>query len=375
VITVVRASPLRTQALDTLDGSHLQRRLPLDRWLSIVDDPSTDHRYVLRLTYGITPVVVAISALARALGMRLPLGLAVLLGTIMLAATWRQDQLVRRGAYRSWMPAVHLNLALLLLAVWEGFSGGVHSPFVWVFAVACAVYGMLWGMRWALVSATLSCLYVLGGAELAAWFGVGVIPAAYDVAPARAVLASYAAMFYLLGVVSAFLRQQVQEISRLALTDGLTGLGNRRALKQALDRDLARGGRLGQKVSVLVVELDGFKIINDLLGHLRGDEVLREVGVMLRQSCRATDALTRYGGDEFVIVLPQAGAGEAMTIAERIRTAIHSLVFEEGVTISSSIGLATYPDDALTVGELLDTADRAMYLVKSRGGNRIGLAS
>ena len=93
-------------------------------------------------------------------------------------------------------------------------------------------------------------------------------------------------MFYLVAVVSALGRQQLKEISRLAYTDGLTGLGNRRALKQALEQELARSARVGRPVGVLVVELDGFKEVNDRLGHLHGDEILRRVGAALRVTCR-----------------------------------------------------------------------------------------
>lgn len=329
----------------------------------------------MRLTYGITPAVVAISILARVLGMRIPLGVATLIGTVMLLVTWVQEQIVRRGHYRSWMPVVHLNVALALLTIWVGFSGGVHSPFVWIFALLCGMYGMLRGLRWALMTATLSCLYLLAGAEFAVGWGLHLRDAGGDPIPARSFLASYAAMFYLVAVVSAFGRRELREISRLASTDGLTGLGNRRALKQALEQELARSARMGRSVSVLLIELDGFKEVNDRLGHLQGDEVLRRVGAALRVTCRATDALIRFGGDEFVVVLPDSRADEAMIAAERIRIAIRAIDLTDRTPLTASIGLSTYPDDALTAPELLDAADRAMYQVKARGGNRIGLAS
>jgi diguanylate cyclase (GGDEF)-like protein len=351
------------------------RHLPLDRWLTAVDDPSIGHRYALRLTYGITPAVVAISILARVLGMHIPVGVATLIGTTMLVATWLQEQMVRRGHYRSWMPVVHMNVALTLLTIWVGFSGGVHSPFIWIFALVCAMYGMLQGLRWALITATLSCLYLLAGAELAVGWGLYLRDAGGDPVPARSFLASYAAMFYLAAVVSALGRQQLREISRLAYTDGLTGLGNRRALKQALERDLARSARMGRPVGVLLIELDGFKEVNDRLGHLQGDEILRRVGVALRVTCRGTDSLIRFGGDEFVVVLPDSRTDEAMIAAERIRIAITAIDLPDRIPLTASIGLSTYPDDALTAPELLDAADRAMYQVKARGGNRIGLAS
>jgi diguanylate cyclase (GGDEF)-like protein len=273
------------------------------------------------------------------------------------------------------MPAVHLNISLMLLTIWVGFSGGVHSPFIWIFAGACAVYGMLRGMRWALTTATLSCLYLLAGAEFAVGMGLNLRDAGGDPVPARSFLASYATMFYLVAVVSAILRQQVREIARLAYTDGLTGLGNRRALKQAIDEELARSARMGRPVSVLVVELDSFKGVNDRLGHLQGDEVLRRVGAALRVTCRGTDSPIRFGGDEFVVLLPDSRADEAVVAAERIRTAISAVDLPDGTTVSASIGLSTYPEDALTAAELIDAADRAMYQVKARGGNRIGLVS
>ncbi len=356
-------------------GGASPRRFSLDLLLSAVDDPAAVHRSVLRLTYVIAPAVVAISLLARVLGMIAPVWLIVLLASLMMAAAGRQDQLLSRGRFASWMPAAHLNLGLVLLTIWVAFSGGAQSPFVWVYAVAVGIYGMFWGSRWGLVTATLCCVYLL-----AATFLDGLIrtPAASWLVlllPLRALLANHIAVFFLTAVVAATMRRQVKEIFREAQTDELTGLANRRALRDTLDRELARAGGTTRPLSLLVVELDGFKAINDRLGHLEGDQVLKQVAGVLRDCCRSTDALARFGGDEFVAVLPQTSCDEALIVAKRIRAMVEGLRRPAGTGMSASVGLATFPDDGLTVRELMEAADLAMYRVKARGGNNVGLAS
>jgi len=349
-------------------------RFSLDAWFAAPENPVVAHRAVLRLTYVITPAVVLMSAVARLLGVAVPLWLITIQGLVMLGATWRQERMLGWGGFTPWMPAAHLNLWLLMLTVWVAFSGGVQSPFVWVFTIGIAVYGVLWGFRWALATATLCSLYLLSVLGLMR-MGVGI---ALTGQPSplliRMLLVSYIAMFYLVAVVAGVLRRQAGEAFRLAQTDPLTGLANRRALRQALDREVARAARYGHPCAVLVLEIDRFKAINDRFGHLAGDEALRRVAATLGASCRASDLLARFGGDEFVVVMPYTSLDEGRRVGDRIRRDIEEFTLLRGFHLTLSAGLAVYAHDGETPRDLIEAADRAMYRVKQRGGNGIEVA-
>ena len=349
-------------------------RLVLDRWFDGPANPRLSHQAVLRLTYGMIPAVVLMSLVSYLLGITMPVWLIALQGAVVLVATMRQEALLARGIFRIWMPVAHLNLALLMLSVWVAFSGGIVSPFVWMYGVAIGVHGVLWGLGWALGAATLSTAYLVGILELMRR-GVGTplidVPA---LGVERVFLGSYIAMFYLAAAFSGVLRGQARDVMRLAHTDPLTGLANRRALRRALERDVARAARYGHPCSVLVLELDRFKLINDRFGHLAGDEALRKVAATLTASCRATDVLARFGGDEFVVVMPHTNAEDAYHVGHRICRDIEEFTLLRGLPLTLSAGSSTYPADGDAAQELLDAADRAMYVVKRRGGNGIGCA-
>ncbi len=165
-------------------------------------------------------------------------------------------------------------------------------------------------------------------------------------------------------------RRRLDELVRTAQTDELTGLGNRRAMAQAMQRELRRARRQDTPASVLVVDLDGFKAVNDRLGHARGDELLRAFADLLVRYTRADfDGVFRYGGDEFVVLLPDATAAGAERAADRIRRAFGPVASRRapGVSVACSIGvaeLAELADDA-TVESWLAAADARMYAEKS----------
>ncbi|MDR7504566.1 MAG: GGDEF domain-containing protein, partial [Armatimonadota bacterium] len=241
----------------------------------------------------------------------------------------------------------------------------------WAYAVIIAIYGVLWGARFALVTATLCSVYLLSILGLMR-LGLALNPAPLAVPltlPGRVFLLSYVAMFYVVAVVAGALRRQALEVFRLALTDPLTGLANRRALRQGLDRELALAERYGHPCAVLVLEVDRFKEINDRFGHLQGDAALRRVATTLRSACRSTDLLARFGGDEFVAVLPHTGMEEARGVGDRIRRDVEEAAPLRGLQLTLSAGVAVFPDHGRTSRDLLEAADRAMYRVKQRGGN------
>jgi len=173
---------------------------------------------------------------------------------------------------------------------------------------------------------------------------------------------------------NALLHAQMRELS---ITDGLTGLANRRRLNERLVEGLARSRRNKAPLSVLLLDLDNFKRVNDVYGHDKGDDALRAVAHALRTNVRATDLAARFGGEEFVMLLENADAKQARVFAERIAQSLRDLRFDwkEG-GLSASVGVASYPEnEAYDAESLLKLADQCMYTAKLAGKDRVVLAS
>jgi diguanylate cyclase (GGDEF)-like protein len=164
----------------------------------------------------------------------------------------------------------------------------------------------------------------------------------------------------------------------LSVTDDLTHLYNSRYLNSVLRRETKRASRSGRPLSLLFIDLDGFKAINDTHGHLCGSRALVEAAAVIRGSARETDVVARFGGDEFALVLPDTGGDGAFAVGERIRErlAAHLFLASEGLSIrlTASVGVASLPDAAASADELIAAADRAMYAVKDAGKNGIQTA-
>ncbi len=186
---------------------------------------------------------------------------------------------------------------------------------------------------------------------------------------AREALRAFASV----AALAIFRAQREEELHHLALTDDLTGLKNHRGLGEALEQEAARAGRFGQPLSAVLIEIDKFKRINDRYGHMRGDTVLRAAAGAMKKSCRTMDLAGRFGGDEFVLLLPETSKGAAAGVAERLRRQLEELSLPEGIRVTASFGVASLPQDATTTDGLLEAADRAMYQAKHTGGNRVGL--
>ena len=171
---------------------------------------------------------------------------------------------------------------------------------------------------------------------------------------------------------------RMQRAEALSVTDDLTQLYNSRYLSQVLRRETKRASRSGRPLSLLFIDLDGFKSINDSHGHLYGSRALVEAASVIRASARETDIVARFGGDEFALVLPDTGSDGAMFVGERIREKIAAWSFlrSDGLNISLtvSVGVATLPDVADSAEELIQAADEAMYRIKDRGKNGIHVA-
>lgn len=179
-------------------------------------------------------------------------------------------------------------------------------------------------------------------------------------------------------IIEIELYEQVEKLSSL---DGLTGLFNRRYFETILESEISRAKRFNLDTSVLLMDIDNFKKYNDTYGHLAGDEVLKSVGQIILKSKRMIDVACRYGGEEFILILPKTSKSGAMTVGERLRKRVAALKvsqlarlhLKEPVTISG--GIATFPQDANESQELIMKADKALYEAKSSGKNRISLFS
>ena len=164
----------------------------------------------------------------------------------------------------------------------------------------------------------------------------------------------------------------------LSVTDDLTQLYNSRYLNQVLRREAKRASRSGRPLSLLFLDLDGFKGVNDKHGHQAGSRALVEAAAVIRRCARETDVVARFGGDEFAIVLPDTGSEGAAAVGDRVRERLGVHPFLEGnglkLRLTASVGVATLPDVAASAEELVRAADMAMYQVKESGKNGVRIA-
>jgi diguanylate cyclase (GGDEF)-like protein len=169
-----------------------------------------------------------------------------------------------------------------------------------------------------------------------------------------------------------------REAQELAVTDGLTRLLLRRSVLERIDQELKRGAEQGTPTSLVMMDIDHFKSVNDTYGHPAGDAVLRDVSAIVRRSVRDVDVCGRYGGEEFAVLLPQTDAKGALLVAERIREAVRARPFElrgEQRKVTVSLGVATAPQQGTDTRTLIEAADEALYASKQNGRDRVTLSS
>ncbi len=174
------------------------------------------------------------------------------------------------------------------------------------------------------------------------------------------------------------LKRSNELLLELSNTDHLTGLFNRRYLMEALEKEVQRSVRKGGNLSLIMLDIDHFKSVNDTYGHLQGDVVLQKVALHLQKELRSYDIAARYGGEEFVAVLPDASLTEATFVAERVRMAVQSAKFSgdlSKLSITASLGVASFPNKDCTTDGFIKMADDALYRAKDLGRNRTECAA
>jgi len=179
---------------------------------------------------------------------------------------------------------------------------------------------------------------------------------------------------YVATVIAREQRRARDAAIRLSAVDPLTGLFNRSFFFAAIEREIARCARSGRGFCLLMMDLDELKAVNDRLGHFYGDRVLRGVGEVVSAGVRRIDTAARYGGDEFVVLLPETDPTGAFVLAEKIRIGVQEMAVDlppTGPRPSLSVGVVAFPDDGRTADELMISADGAMYASKRAGKNRV----
>jgi diguanylate cyclase (GGDEF)-like protein len=264
--------------------------------------------------------------------------------------------------------SVAITVATLLVAL----TGGVDSPFFFV-------YPLIVGGAALVVTPTIT----LGLALTAA---LGYLLAVVLGSPANAItmpitiatvginLTAMILLAYVALVIAREQRSSRDAAIRLSTIDPLTTLFNRGFFFAALEREIARSARSGRGFCLLMMDLDELKTINDRLGHFHGDRVLSAVGQVVSDGVRRIDTAARYGGDEFVVLLPETDPTGAFVLAEKIRIGVTDLDLElsdDTIKPSLSVGVVSYPEDGSTADELMISADRAMYASKRAGKNRV----
>jgi diguanylate cyclase (GGDEF)-like protein len=265
---------------------------------------------------------------------------------------------------------IEVVAALALATGLVVLTGGARSPFVFTYHLLVVAAALTMGSRLALLVTAAASLAYIGQLLLD-----GALTADATLLLGVAInLGSLWLLAYLAGVYAGSERRVRARVLELSQTDALTGLFNRGHLFPTLEQEVQRTRRSARGFCVLMIDLDGLKAINDSLGHLRGDEVLRSVGRVITGSIRTVDSAYRYGGDEFLILLPETEFIGAYVVAEKIREGVEQIgesLATDPASTSVSIGLVSHPEDGSTSEELMVAADRAMYQAKSLGKNQI----
>lgn len=294
------------------------------------------------------------------------LGMTAFAGFVL---AFRYANFYRRDA--RWKIAVE-TLVMIAFITWTLlYTGRTESPLLNLYILVLITAGLTLGKVMTLLELALitTCYFWLGH-DL---YGNAVFTAA-QFSKLMAKFTPFLLVAYLTTMLSADLHYAKRMFQRLAQTDELTGIYNRRAMMALVEDELEKATRYSRPFSVLMIDADNLKQVNDRHGHDVGDRLVKAVAAALKEQVRASDRIARVGGDEFFVLMPETGRDRALEAANRICAAISAVAVMHGterITTTASIGLASFPEDGTTVEELRERADFAMYRSKELGRNRV----
>jgi diguanylate cyclase (GGDEF)-like protein len=336
---------------------------------STTPDPTLEDR-IIRIVSWAFLMAVAVFAAASGLWNG---NLAIIV--ILIAATGETllilQDVVPRTPLRNFRGQLQGVLALAFAGGIVALTGGFDSPFTFTFPLIVGAGALLVAPRVALILATLAT-----AAYLAAGMYVNAEPETRPLVQMAVNLTGLYLLAYIGASVGREQRRARDAAIRMSTVDALTGLYNRSFFFSALEREIARGDRSGRAFCLVMLDLDDLKSVNDRYGHISGDQVLRNVADVVRGGVRKIDVPARYGGDEFVALLPETDPTGGWVLAEKIRQTVAEQGFagvEPQPTVS--VGVVSYPADGRSADALLVSADRAMYASKRSGKNRVARAT
>lgn len=332
-------------------------------------DPNLEDRIVRIVSWAFL-MAVAVFAAASGLWEGTLAGIVILIAVTGEVLLILQDVLPRTPLRRARGP-LQGGLAIVFAGALVALTGGFESPFTFTFPLIVGAGALLVAPRIALVLAIMAT-----ATYLAAGFVVNPNPGTGSLVQMAVNLTGLFLLAYIGASVGREQRRARDAAIRMSTIDALTGLYNRTFFFSALEREIARGDRSGRAFCLVMLDLDDLKSVNDRFGHIAGDQVLRSVADIVRGGVRKIDVAARYGGDEFVALLPETDPTGGWVLAEKIR----QTVSEQGMpgvdpAPTVSVGVVSYPADGRSADALLVSADRAMYASKRGGKNRVARAT
>ncbi len=268
----------------------------------------------------------------------------------------------RRRGYKQLL--LVLIIGLVLLIGWLRFLTGPEFAFSFLYLLPIITVTWLFGIRWGILVSVVSTLsWLLADLSMIDRFSNSYIPLANE---------SFRLMVFLFIVVMITRHKKILETQKaLAMMDPLTGVANRRAFLQLASTEIDRSRRYNHNFSVMVIDIDNFKQINDHFGHHTGDRLLTTVAETIKNHVRVIDIVARFGGDEFVVLLVKTGERSAALVTRKIQKQLLGIMQKNQWPVTFSIGLATYHSIPDSVDETIKAADDLMYHVKHNGKNNI----
>jgi diguanylate cyclase (GGDEF)-like protein len=267
-------------------------------------------------------------------------------------------------AIETWAMITFITIVLL-------HTGMAESPLINLYLLVIIACAITLGKIMTLLEVMLiACCYLYMGYLS---YSVGLFaPETFTMLMAK--FSPFLLVAYVTSMLASDILHAKQRITLLSQTDDLTGLLNMRAFNNVLEKEIARVTRYAQPFTVIMIDVDGLKSVNDQYGHTTGSRLITTIAQSIKDSVRTTDVLARYGGDEFVVLMTHTSTEHARMAAERIRAAIHNTAFDmKGNRISTtvSIGIASFPEGVAEAAEVLDKADIALYKSKQSGRDRV----